>query len=207
MSAGKPTAAKLLATLFLIVLPAVASAAERALTVYGGYRDGGSFTDVETSRDVDLEGSGAVSLALDFGLDKSRQYQIFFSHQRTELSLRDAPAANRDAVDMSVSYLHVGGTNFWEGSVGKGPYVVGGLGATFYDPSSGFDSELRPSLNLGIGLEHPLGKSLALRFEARGYATWVNSRGGFFCSGGCVISISGDVVVQGEFMLGVSARF
>ena len=80
MSAGKPTAAKLLATLFLIVLPAVASAAERALTVFGGYRDGGSFTDVETNRDVDLEGSGAVSLALDFGLDKSRQYQIFFSH-------------------------------------------------------------------------------------------------------------------------------
>ena len=35
----------------------------------------------------------------------------------------------------------------------------------------------------------------------------VNSSGGLFCSGGCVVSIEGDVVTQGELMLGLSARF
>ena len=53
----------------------------------------------------------------------------------------------------------------------------------------------------------PLGKTFALRFEARGYATLVNSSGGLFCSGGCVISVSGDAITQGELMLGLSTRF
>ena len=111
---------------------------------------------------------------------------------------------------LGIGYLlagMIGGTSFWQGKLGDGPYVVGGLGATFFDPGEGFDDELRASLNLGIGYEQPLGKTLAVRFEARGYATLVNSSGGFFCSGGCIVSISGDVFTQGEVMLGLSARF
>ncbi|NIO42931.1 MAG: porin family protein, partial [Burkholderiales bacterium] len=78
---------------------------------------------------------------------------------------------------------------------------------TLFGPGGGFDDELRASLNLGFGYEQPLGNAFSLRFEARGYATLVDSSGGFFCSGGCIISISGDVITQGEVMLGVSARF
>jgi hypothetical protein len=84
---------------------------------------------------------------------------------------------------------------------------VGGLGATVFDPDGGYDTELRASLNLGIGYQVPLGEKFAVRFEARGYATLVNSSGGLFCSGGCVISIEGDVVTQGEAMLGLSYRY
>ena len=69
------------------------------------------------------------------------------------------------------------------------------------------EQELRASINLGIGYQVPVGDTFALRFEARGYATLVNSSGGLFCSGGCVVSIEGDVVTQGELMLGLSARF
>ena len=58
-----------------------------------------------------------------------------------------------------------------------------------------------------LGYQVPVGDTFALRFEARGYATLVNSSGGLFCSGGCVVSIEGDVVTQGELMLGLSARF
>jgi hypothetical protein len=46
-----------------------------------------------------------------------------------------------------------------------------------------------------------------LRFEGRGYATLVDSSGGLFCSGGCVISIKGSTVTQGEALLGLSFRF
>ena len=193
--------------ILFMTLPAVAADKDKALTLYGGYRDGGRFTDETSGERLEVEGSGTVSLALDIRKDRSRAYQFFLSHQRSDLSLKNVPAATNQSIGMNITYLHVGGTNFWQGVLGNGPYVVGGLGATFFDPGEGFDDELRASLNLGLGYEQPLGKTFALRFEARGYATLVNSSGGFFCSGGCVVSISGDVFTQGEVMLGLSARF
>jgi len=48
---------------------------------------------------------------------------------------------------------------------------------------------------------------VALRLEARGYATLVNSSGGLFCSGGCTLQIEGDTLTQGEVQLGLSFRF
>lgn len=190
-----------------VTLPAVAADNAKALTVFGGFRDGGRFTDETSGKRLEVKGSGAVSLALDIRKDGSRAYQIFLSHQRSDLSLKDVPASTSQSIGMDITYLHIGGTNFWEGTLGNGPYIVGGLGATFFDPGEDFDDELRASLNLGVGYEQPLGNTFALRLEARGYATLVNSSGGFFCSGGCVVSISGDVFTQGEVMLGLSARF
>ena len=60
---------------------------------------------------------------------------------------------------------------------------------------------------LALGYEQPLAPSLALRMELRGYVTLINSSGGFFCSGGCVVSLKGDALVQGEALLGLSLRF
>lgn len=190
-----------------VTLPAVAAGNTRALTVYGGYRDGGHFSDEASGKRLKVDGGGAVSFALDIRKDESRAYQVFLSHQRSDLSLKNVAASISESIGMNITYLHVGGTNFWEGTLGNGPYLVGGVGATFFDPGAGFDDELRASLNLGIGYEQPLGNTFALRFEARGYATLVNSSGGFLCSGGCVVSISGDVFTQGEVMLGLSTRF
>ena len=203
----------MVATLLLAALMPVASAADeavkgdKAFTVYMGYRDGGRFSDSDSEEAIELNGSAALSVALDIGIDGSRAYQVFLSQQRTDLDFKDTPSATGESISMDVTYLHVGGTYFWGGERGHGPYAVGGLGVTYYAPGSGYDSELRPSLNLGIGYEQPLSKQFSLRFEARGYATFVNSSGGFFCSGGCVVSISADVVGQGEVMMGVSAHF
>lgn len=199
-------AGKVFAVALMMALPAVAAAKDNALTVYAGFRDGGTFTDANTGQTLGLDGSGAASLTLDIGVDASRQVQIFLSHQRTDLSLQGSSAGSA-ALPMNISYLHVGGTNFFVSKIGQGPYVAGGIGVTFFDPSQGYSSELRPSGNLAIGYQLPLGGTFALRFEARGYATLFNSSGGLFCSGGCVISIQGDLVTQGEVMLGLSARF
>lgn len=187
-----------------------AHAKDYAFTLYGAYRDGGSFTDTSTGRSLDIEGSGAAAASLDIALDASRQVQVFFSRQSSKLGFEQTAAAPAvgSQLPMTVSYLHVGGTNFFSGRIGQGPYLVGGLGVTLFDLGlSGSDTEVRPSLNLGIGYQVLLGESIALRFEARGYATLVNSSGGLFCSGGCVISIQGDTVTQGEALLGLSLRF
>lgn len=200
-------ARKIIATALLMALPAIAAEKDYAVTVYAGYRGGGSFTNADTEQSLKLDASGAVSLALDMPLDASRQYQIFVSHQRTHLSLDRTSFAGGNRLAMDITYLHIGGTNFYDGEVGRGPYFVGGLGATLFNPAAGYSSELYPSINVGFGYQWPLGDTLAVRVEARGYATLVNSSGGVFCSGGCVVSIKGDTVSQGEVMLGLSSRF
>ena len=43
--------------------------------------------------------------------------------------------------------------------------------------------------------------------EVRGYATLINSSGGFFCSGGCVVAIKGDSLQQVDALIGLSYRF
>ena len=154
-------ARKVIAAAMMMAVPTICAAKDYALTMYVGYRGGGSFTDADTERGLELDSSVAVSIALDLPLDASRQIQIFLSHQRTDLDLDGTAAA--------------GG--------GKLP------------------------MNIGVGYQWPVGGTLAVRVEARGYATLVNSTGGVFCSGGCVVSIKGDTVTQGELMLGLSGRF
>jgi Outer membrane protein beta-barrel domain len=188
--------------------PAAAQAARNAVTVYGGYRGGGSFTDTVSNASLGIDDSAAWAISLDLPEDASRRVQLYLSHQRTELDTSNATPATPTRLPLSVTYLHLGGSVYFDGPVGRGPYVVGGLGLTVFDPNAAnYSAEVRPSMNLGIGYEFPLGERAALRVEARGYATLVNSSGGFLCSGGCVVSVQGDLVTQGDVQVGLSVRF
>ena len=200
-----------LAAGLMLLLPSLPVAAQNAVTIYGGGAWGGSFEQTDgASATADLAGSGAGALSIDWALDAARNVQLFASGQRTTLQLPagSVPAGSPTSASMKVAYLHVGGSNFFEGTAGRGAYLAGGLGATFLSPGlDGLSSEVRPSMSLAIGYEQPLAPSLALRMELRGYATLINSSGGFFCSGGCVVSLKGDALFQGEALLGLSLRF
>lgn len=193
----------LAACLAAAALPAAAQ--HNAFTAYGGYGFGGTFENANnTAQSASLDSAFTGALTLDWAIDPARQVQLFASYQSTEL-----PAfTGMPAVPISMTYLHIGGTNFFEGSIGRGPYVVGGIGATWMSPSlAGTSSEVRPSLNLGIGYQWPLAQNVALRFEVRGLFTLVNSDGGLFCSGGCVVAVSGDLIAQGQALVGLSLGF
>jgi hypothetical protein len=204
----------LLLTLSGLAATAQTVSREGAVTLYGAYRDGGGFTDATNGNTLRLDGSSAWAASYDRDLDDSRQLQFYVSYQSTRLRLDQSAVVNPPAgappppLPIRVIYFHVGGINFFDGPIGQGPYVVGGLGATLFQPrSSGTRDELRPSLNLGIGYQRTLGEHLALRVEARGYVTLVKSSGGLFCSGGCLLKIKADAVTQGEVQLGLSYRF
>ena len=182
-----------------------AEAGDNAITLYGGWRAGGDFTEVASGRTTRLDSSGVGALSLDFALDASRQWQLYLSHQKTQLALDPAGAS---PLPLTATYVHLGGTVFFDGPVGRGPYVVGGLGVTALQPGlAGYSNELRPSMNLGLGYQLPLAESLALRFEARGYATLVSSSGQIFCSGGCTLSVKGSALTQVDAQMGLSLRF
>ena len=187
------------------------AAAQNAFTLYGGYVGGGSFQQAGTgTTSASLDASGAGAASIDWAYDAARNVQLFASVQRSTLQLPPGSVAGGapTPIPLNVSYLHLGGSNFFEGSAGRGGYVAGGLGATFMSPSlDGLASEVRPSMSVALGFEQPLAPSLALRMELRGYVTLINSSGGFFCSGGCVVALKGDALFQAAALLGLSLRF
>lgn len=192
----------------LALAPSV-TAAQTALTLYGGARGGGGFNDQNAGDAVVKLDSGATgSLSFDWLLDDGRQAQLFYSFQRS--ALPGSVVKRTSDIAVNISYLHAGGRVFFDGThATSGSYLVGGLGITYLSPSlEGLSSEVRPSLNVGLGYQWVLSRQLALRTETRGYATLIHSNGGFFCSGGgCVISIRGDTMLQVEALLGLSFAF
>lgn len=187
----------------LLTLAAPASA-QVAVSIYGGYLASSGLENATTQTDADVKSSGAFMLVLGTDFDAGRELQLQFAQQSTTLS----PGGGAAPFDLTVRYLHVGGTAFVGSPIARGPYAVGGIGATFFSPGgSGYGSEAKPSLNLGFGYYWPLTDQVALRAEARGFFTLIDSSGGFMCSGGCVAVIKGDLFSQYGAMLGVTARF
>jgi hypothetical protein len=179
---------------------------ENSVTVYGGYRFGGTLTEATTNTSIDLKNDTSAALAVDIGLDAQTQIQLFYSRQNTALtSGAFSPQVNN--IDLTLHNYHIGGTYFFD-RVGQGLYVMGGIGGTTARPDrAGLNSETFLSGNLGIGWMVPLGRHAGLRFEARGYGILVNNNSALFCSGGCVVSIKGDAIYQGEALVGLSIRF
>jgi hypothetical protein len=189
----------------LLLLTALPAAAQTSLAVYGGYRGGGSFEqDSSPFATLDLKSSASGALSLSFAVDANRQVQVLASYQSTDIEA----SATAPAVPLKLSYLHFGGTNYFEGAVGRGAYVAAGIGATWMSPSlSGLSSEVRPSMNLGLGYEWPISGALSLKAELRGYFTLINSSSALFCSGGCVVAIKGDGLTQVEGLIGLNLAF
>lgn len=195
------SAAVAASALLTAVTPAVA---QYSASFYGGYLAGTGLDNATTQTGADVKSAAAFMLVLGTDLDGSRELQLQYAQQSTTLS----PGGGVDPFDLTVRYLHVGGTAFIDRPIGRGPYVVGGIGATFFSPGgSGYGSETKPSMNLGLGYYWPITDKVALRAEARGFFTLVDSSGGFLCSGGCVAVIKGDLFTQYGAMLGVTARF
>ncbi len=178
------------------------------VTVYGGYRFGGSVTDSTTNSTIDLENGSSVALAVDFGLDWKTQIEIFLSRQNTALT-SGLFSSQSNNMGLTLYNYQIGGTNFID-EVGRGLYVMGAIGGTTATPDrSGLNSETFFSGNLGIGWMVPLSTHVGLRFEARGYGILLNHNGAIFCGGthGCTAAITGTALFEGELLLGVSATF
>jgi hypothetical protein len=206
-SAAPRAALAAVACALLLGSPANARA-ENSVTAFGGWRASGTLEDSVAQHTVRLRDTASYALALDLTYDETRQLEFFASHQRTSLTVMPIGGTTSLRLPVSVSYFHFGGTNYFDGPAGTGPYVAGGLGLTRLTPGlDGFESETRASLSLGAGYAFPLGRYVALRVEGRGYWTLVNSSGSLFCSGGCTITIKGDTLQQIEMMVGITARF
>jgi hypothetical protein len=177
--------------------------------LHGGYRIGGSLEDAATgaNRDFDESSSFAIALELRYGRGDDRFYQLWYSRQSTDVS------DGVDTFDTDIEYLHIGGTLPFGGWEHAQPYFAAGLGVTRFTVSDpGADDRAKFSGSMAFGLEVPLAKNAALRFEGRGYLTFTDTDTSFFCKsdngeGVCRIVASGSSIFQGEALAGILVRF
>lgn len=195
----------------LVSAASQAPAQELTITPYAGWRSSGQGLQRSAASETPLKLSAgpAASISIDWRLDAARQLQLFASQHATELETQAATATlASQRLPIRLSTLHLGGTNFIDGRIGAGTYVVGGLGFSYFSPSlAPYESALRLSMNLGLGYQWPLSPALALRTELRAFVTLINSSGSFLCSGGCVVSIKGDTLTQAEVLFGLAVNF
>lgn len=179
------------------------------VVVHAGYRGGGALEDAVSgeSRDLDDAESLALALELRFREGDDRYYQLWYSRQ--EASVNDGTLSR----GVDVEYLHLGGTVPIGGPRRVQPYLAAGLGATRFSASgAGTRDRTRFSGSIGFGIAAPLAEHAALRLEARGYLTAMDSDSAIFCrfddgSAFCRITASGSTLFQAEALAGIALRF
>jgi opacity protein-like surface antigen len=176
-----------------------------------GFRGGGEFIDTIDDRNRTLESSDIYGLILSWPYERGKNFEVYYSHQSTNLnSITISTPAPDNSVDipLTIDYLHFGGTAPISDEDKLKTFVSGGLGFTYMSPDyTGAQSDLRASLSIGVGLKWPMTDRIALRLETRGLATLYNNNSAIFCSGGCAISVSGNMFLQGEVFAGLGFKF
>ena len=176
-----------------------------------GFRGGGEFVDDNTDTKHALESSEIYGLILSFPYEYGKTLEIYYSHQSTQLnSISTSEPAPNDTVNipLTIDYLHIGGTAPIVADKNLQTFVTGGLGFTYLSPDyTGTQSDLRASFSIGVGLRWPITDLISLRLETRGLATLYNNNSAIFCSGGCTISVNGNLFLQGEVFAGLGFKF
>jgi len=179
-----------------------------SITPFAGYRFGGRLTLADTNTRLDALNHMSYGVALDVATDTETQYEFLYSRQSTSLSAPSPTPSNT-----VIEYLHVGGTLNIGESPRFQPYFIGTLGATRFSPDSPVGNDrIYFSGSVGGGLRVPLNSHLAVRLEARGFATFFSSNTAVFCRSGqaggvCLIHGSGSTFFQGDALAGLSYTF
>jgi len=179
------------------------------MTVFGGYRFGGELDLADPDETVEVAEHSTFAVALSLARDDHSQYELFYSRQPTRLK----HSASIGPMPLKIEYLQIGGTllSGWPGPVN--PYLAGTAGITRMTPDSpGTDANTDFSISLGAGLRLPIVRHLALRLEARGYMTFVDTNTAFHCASGpngsaCRVLASGSSMLQFELLAGAAFSF
>lgn len=177
-----------------------------------GYRGGGEFIDNTDDTKHTLDASEIYGLILSWPYERGKNIEVYYSHQSTQLTSitinPPAPTGDNTNIPLSIDYLHVGGTAPISDEEKLKTFMTGGLGFTYMSPDyTGAQSDLRASFSIGIGLKWPMTERISLRLETRGLATLYNNNSAIFCSGGCSISVNGNLFLQGEVFAGLGFKF
>lgn len=198
-------AVKFILSCSLLLLFNPYSFAESNVSVFVGYRAGGEFEDTTSGQRLKLDDGESIGISMTVPYSQNTKLEFVLSHQESRLLNDSAPA--EVLIDLDIDYLHVGGLYMLPGKQVE-TYLVGTLGATYYQPSGGYTDKIRPSIGFGVGSFIYLTKNLGLKLEARGYSTFLDSGGAMFCGdSGCRIIAVSSTIWQSELQAGLTFRF
>jgi opacity protein-like surface antigen len=186
---------------------------------FGGWSVGGEFKwegggaivngeATATGSRIGLDDHSSFAVAADLRASDSAAYELLYSREATQLKAIGGAATT----DVTVSYLHLGGTRMLDDSDRPlKPYAIGGLGITRLQPGEDGSSRTRFSGSLGLGLRWAATQHLALRLEGRGFVTLMNNDA-VFCKSDetgliCRVHGNGTTFIQGQLLAGVAFAF
>ena len=139
---------------------------------------------------------------LDIGVAPGWRAELMYSRQATEFSRQGGPDFG-----LKLERYLVG----IEEEKGEPPLRFFGVflaGLTRFAPGlDGYDSDVRFTLGLSLGLKRAFSERFGLRAEARGFFVSVNSGGGVVCSGSCLFVFRGSGLWQGDLSAGFTMAF
>jgi hypothetical protein len=196
---------------YLLLIGAVAPALAVDIQPIAGLRFGGSLDDTSHaagSRSLAMDSAVSYGGVVDVPLPAAygpRAVEIYFSRQRATLHGGDLLTPQVANIDVSVMHLGLVDTVATD-DPRLSWLLIGTAGATRFETDAGHDT--RPSVGLGGGVRWMASEHVGLRGDLRAL---VNFTGGgstsVVCNGGCKVSYSGTVLVQGEAGIGIVLRF
>ena len=176
------------------------------ITPFGGYQMGGSIEVLAgTLRIKDNWNFGVI---LDYTLRPGFQLELIYSHQDSELRLKQPLLEPIYLMDVAVEYYHIGALRELKGGKVR-PFVTGTVGVTHFNPkAAGLSSEWRFSANVGLGVKVFPSERIGLRLQGRLMLPIINGGADFFVGpGGGYVIASGEILVQWDVSAGLILRF
>lgn len=186
------------------------SPAQFELSPFAAYRLGGELRPTPEAAATQVRDGSGWGASLGWYRDAESFYELLYSRRVADLG-GGAPGAV--ASELTLEYLHIGGTLLFPQPAGQRAFVSGTLGLTRLDARPGsYAAENKFSASLGGGLRFPLAERLEVTLGARGYWTLVDANTRIVClsdqgEAGCLLRTSGSSLWEIEAFAGLTLRF
>lgn len=196
-----------LAVAWIAGLPAIASAQTVEISPVGGYRFGGGFFERVTEQEVDLDGAPSVGVVVNVRLRDGLFVEALVTHQEAGLTVPQSPFGPATRWRIAVDHYQAGGLQEFFDRRRTRPFLTGLLGLTRYAADG--DNEFRFTASAGGGVKLMPVPRVGIRLDGRVFATFVEVEGrAIACSPGiCLVAFDADIVLQGEFTVGIVVAF
>lgn len=185
-----------------LVVSTPAMAQRFMITPTAGYRVGGNFPDGfytgqpnQMVTDLKLTNGFAFGGILDIALSNYVTFEALVDHQGSTLRLGSTSNDSIPEIPVGVNYIQGG---FLFQKPGKtAPFFAFTLGATYFDPGTGFESETRFSGGFSLGARTFFNERFGARFEGRMLSTNMGRTDTGFCdAGGCWVWPNTTLITQ-----------
>jgi len=177
-----------------------------SVSILGGFANANSIDNEADAREITFDDGPATTATLNWlqGYNEvaTLNYELLLARSRLEVT-SELDNSQRFVQDIDIYHLHMGGTHQWNTPSRVQPYVGGGLGFSHYEPSSA-NADTRFSISGAVGINIRLTNTVALRIDARVFATFIDTDAAIFCrSSLCNFQLSSDVWLQPHITAGI----